>query len=146
MGSECVASDVERPGAPPDDKQPPYAPAEGEPVIRAPVEDEAMPPSAAMEQQAASSGSLAGSCPASAAGDARVSSDKKAMISKLLKLARARPHRVLGVALRADLAAARKSYLSMVRLIHPDKCDLPRATEAFRIAHQAFEKMQRMRS
>ena len=75
----------------------------------------------------------------------RRSCEQKAMIAKMMKMTRARPHRVLGVAVGASVSDARKRYLEIIRLIHPDKCDLPKATEAFRVVHSAFERTQKMR-
>ena len=82
-----------------------------------------------------------GHAEADAEVDDRLSRKKRDLINKLLKMTRARPHRILGLQAGPSLAQVRKAYHGIVILVHPDKCDLPGAAEAFRIAHQAFEKL-----
>jgi DnaJ-domain-containing protein 1 len=42
-----------------------------------------------------------------------------------------RYYEVLGVASTASFAAIRHAYMARAKMVHPDKCALPHATEAF---------------
>ena len=64
------------------------------------------------------------------------------MVRKLLRMTRAAPRRVLGLRPREDAKQAKKQYYKIVRMIHPDKCDVPGATAAFQIVQKAYDKAQ----
>ena len=63
-------------------------------------------------------------------------------MKQLLRMHRAAPRRVLGLRPRDDAQTARKQYYKIVRLIHPDKCDVPGATAAFQIVQKAYEDVK----
>ena len=56
-----------------------------------------------------------------------------------------KPYDVLGVPRTASAAAIRRQYLARAKVIHPDKCDLPRATRAFQGARQRAPRPSRAR-
>lgn len=116
-----------------------HAPAGGTP------ENEASPPPIAGPPTSPAPPLAAGHPEADADVDDRVSRKKQDLINKLLKMTRARPHRVLGLQAGPSLSQVKKAYHGIVLLVHPDKCNLPGAAEAFRIAHQAFEKLRALR-
>ncbi len=61
-------------------------------------------------------------------------------MQQLLKMSRSTPRRVLGLKLHEGSSEARRAYYTIVRMIHPDKCDVPGATAAFQIAQKAYER------
>ena len=93
-------------------------------------------------------GSTSGSSSSAPAGssapadDARLSSEQGQLVQKLLRSSNAGPRRVLGLLPRDGSKQARLQYLNMVRMIHPDKCDVPGATAAFQIVQKAYEVAQ----
>ena len=66
-------------------------------------------------------------------------------VARVLRLRKAAPRRVLGLAPRGSVAQSeiRKSYLRLAALIHPDKCHVDQATQAFQIVLAAYNKLRR---
>ncbi|XP_066925878.1 dnaJ homolog subfamily C member 14-like [Clytia hemisphaerica] len=62
-------------------------------------------------------------------------------IQFLLKENPERPYRILCVSNTDSVDQIRNHYRKLVRLVHPDKCNLPQAEDAFKILDTAFKKL-----
>ena len=65
-----------------------------------------------------------------------------AIVSRILKYAN-RPWDCLGLPAYTPAEHTRRHYRQLSLLIHPDKCDHPRAQEAMAILNNAFKKVTR---
>ena len=70
--------------------------------------------------------------------------DAESEVRRVCSLTRPSAWKVLGVERRASLAECRQRYRELVLLVHPDKCDDPRAGAAFRAVHEAFLAASRL--
>ena len=117
--------------------------------------DDSFPCSSRVDNQASSSTAAhapAGMAPSSSsiplqAGsvDSNVTSKQNGEVARILHLRNAVPRRLLDLPARGPVEESeiRKKYLKLAALVHPDKCSLPEATQAFQIVHSAYEQLRR---
>ena len=76
--------------------------------------------------------------------DGEDSADKaEFQVARLLKLQDGPARRVLALPARGRLDGKkiRKAYLRLAAVVHPDKCCLPGATQAFQILKAAYDEL-----
>ena len=82
---------------------------------------------------------------ASSIGGEDLASKQGVEVARIVRHRAAAPRQILGLPGRGRLAGGdiRKSYLRLAALIHPDKCPMPEATQAFQILQSAYNKLRR---